>query len=67
MTVAIFSMINIMGMSIERFVHIRSAFDNSTADFNTSGSGDAAGSSCNRWSCLNDFIFGVVVLVNLGK
>ena len=68
-------MIGIGAMSVERFIFIHSTFLNMTEDDNDSlagsghsyDSGDDGQLYCNHWSCLNDFIFAVVVLVNWCK
>ena len=63
-------------MSVERFVIIHSTFGNNTPDFKNdswwSGSGSGGGDHddhviCSHWSCLNDFTFAVLILVNWRK
>ncbi len=72
--IAMATMAGILGMSIERFILIHRTFGNETPDFNESwawlnvtgnGSGDLV--DCSHWSCLNDFTFAVLILVNWRK
>ena len=61
----------VAGMSVERFVFIHNSFANVTADFNSSGDGSGSGDNqltdCLRWTCLNDFTFALLALVNWGE
>ena len=87
--IASFTMLGLLGMSIERFVSIHNSFKNFTPA-SGSGSGDGNGSvfgidghygvgldegvganssitDCDEWTCLNDFLFALLLLLNLGK
>ena len=66
------TMAAIAGMSVERFIFIHNNFANITPDGNISagggnGSGDNQMTNCLRWSCLNDFTFAILGLVNWCK
>ena len=50
----------VLALNIERFVYFESTFVNIT-------NGTQQLSDCNQWTCTNDFIFAVVVLINLRK
>ena len=74
--IATATMVGILGMSIERFVIIHKTFGNETllnetqggawsATSNESGNGDQV--DCSHWSCLNDFTFAVLILINWRK
>lgn len=57
------SLLVVLALTIERFVFFESTFVNITID-TTNGT---ELSDCNQWTCTNDFIFAVVVLINLCK
>ena len=78
--VATFTIAGVAAVSIERFIFIHNGFGNfscinnsNMSDFGLgSGSGEGSGGAssctqCNHWSCLNDFTFAVLVLVNWCK
>lgn len=70
-----------LGISVERFVFLQRTFGNMTPDSNYSYMvevSDGVDESvdvvaginmdyCGSWTCLNDFIFAVLILVNLGE
>ena len=84
--IATFTMLGLLGMSIERFISIHNSFMNFTPA-SGGGSGDGNGSvfeiggqgldegvganssmtDCDVWTCLNDFLFALLLLLNLGK
>ena len=59
--IAALTILIILGMSIERFVTFEQDFENISM---ASGSGFYL---CNKWTCTNDFIFTVVLVLNIGK
>ena len=61
---ATLSLLGVLGFTIERFVWFQSTFSNITVN---GSNGTLLLSTCNQWTCTNDFIFTVVVLINLGK
>ncbi len=71
---ATISMAGTLAMSVERFIYMQRTFSNITPedsslfwDFEDEGDNVTnAGDICEQWVCLNDFIFAVIVLVNLG-
>ena len=59
MVVAALTILVILGISIERFVSFKEEFVNITLKNNTLY-------ECNNWRCTNDFIFTVVLVLNIG-
>lgn len=57
------SLLVVLALTIERFVFFESTFVNITID-TTNGT---ELSDCNQWTCTNDVVFAVVVLINLCK
>jgi len=55
------SLLVVLALTIERFVFFESTFVNITID-TTNGT---ELSDCNQWTCTNDVVFAVVVLINL--
>ena len=68
MAVASISILGVLGMTIERFVYFESHFRNVSVNV-SEGSGQyfLEANDCDKWVCTNDFIFTVVVILNLGK
>ena len=71
MAVASISILGVLGMTIERFVYFESHFRNISVKSGGSGHGSGQyfleADDCDKWVCTNDFIFTVVVILNLGK
>ena len=61
--VATISVLGALTMSIERFVFFESSFKNIT---NATNNASSSVYRCNKWTCTNDFIFAVVLVLNLG-
>lgn len=80
-SVATLTIAGIAAMSVERFVFIHRTFSPDFNDSMGSGlgydyglsegSGEGSGGSdpiqCSHWSCLNDFTFALLILVNWGE
>ncbi len=71
LVIATLTLLCLLGTSIERLINVKNSFDNFT---DISGDGEIAlspangtMSDCDVWTCLNDFIFSILLLVNLGK
>lgn len=62
MVVAGISILGILTESIMRFVRIEKLFRNISID-----SGNETAYICNEWICTNDFIFTVVMVLNIGE
>lgn len=72
--IATISMAGTLAMSVERFVYLQKTFGNMTPDDSLYWGDEEIGENmtdtrdvCDKWVCLNDFIFAVIVLVNLGE
>ena len=61
--VATVSIFGILAASIERLVYFEEHFVNISVKEN----GSWAAVMCNEWTCTNDFIFTVVLLLNMSK
>lgn len=60
MVVATLSLLGVLGITIERVVFFKENFTNLTI------MNETAPAPCDSWVCTNDFIFTVVLLVNIG-
>ena len=56
----------ILGMSVERFVSFEMEFENITVEENVTGNLTQEPYLCDHWTCTNDFIFTVVLVLNIG-
>lgn len=61
--VATVSMLGVLGLSIERLITFEKTFSNITF-YNNSTNGTVP---CSEWVCTTDFLFTVILIVNLGK
>ena len=57
------SLLAVLAFAIERFVYFSTTFENITVVVNNT----EQLSTCDKWTCTNDFVFAVVVLVNVCK
>ena len=64
MVVASLSILGILGVSIQRFVHFEDNFLNISIN---STDELIEPYLCNNWTCTNDFIFTVVLVLNTGR
>ena len=64
--VASLTILTILGVSIQRFVYFQQHFTNISV-FNSNDSDKYSYYYCNNWTCTNDFIFTVVLVLNIGK
>ena len=67
LVIATVSMLSVVGFSIQGFVSYDRSFQNLTPDGNASGDMARNYTQCNHWTCINDFVYTVAVLVNLGE
>ena len=66
--VASLTIVTILGMSIQRFVYFQQQFTNiSVPNSENDSSSGFDEYSCSKWTCTNDFIFTVVLVLNIGK
>ena len=59
------SMLGVLGVIIERFIHFERHFFNLTIVNESTEVEELA--KCNKWVCTTDFIFTMVLLLNLCK
>lgn len=62
LSIATFSMLGVLGLTIERFVTYERDFYNLTDQAN-----ESIAFKCTEWYCTSDFTFSLVVLINLRK
>ena len=62
--VASLSILTILGISIERFVYFEQQFINISNISNDNK--EYSYYSCSKWTCTNDFIFTVILVLNVG-
>ncbi len=67
LVVATFSMLAVIGISIERLDYFANNVDYITFPNNSNQTNVIERAPCDSWVCTSDFIFAVALLVNLGK